>query len=97
VLDQIAAAIAAKNCIAFSYDGLNRFVEPHACGLTARGKPVFRGFQPAGETSREHGWKLFSIEKIEDLQVLGLTFAEPRPGYALNDKQIPHLKAQIDA
>jgi hypothetical protein len=95
MLDQIAAAIASRNILAFNYDGLNRFVEPHACGLTSKGKPVVRGFQPAGDTSREHGWKLFSLDKIQGLTVLPLTFTEPRPGYALNDKQIPTIREQI--
>lgn len=96
MLDLIASAIAARNLIAFKYDGENRLVEPHACGFTAKGKPVIRGFQPAGGTSRELGWKLFSLDKVQDLTVLPLTFAEHRPGYAMNDKQIPNLKAQLD-
>lgn len=96
MLDQIAAAIAAKNLITFRYDGENRLVEPHACGRTAKGKPSFRGFQPAGGTHRELGWKLFTIEKIEDLTILPLTFEAPRPGYAMNDKQLPDLVAQLE-
>lgn len=96
MLDTIAAAIAAKNLLAFSYDGENRLVEPHACGLTSKSKQVLRGYQPAGGTTRELGWKLFSLEKIEGLTVLPLTFHKPRPGYAMNDKQIANLKAQLD-
>lgn len=96
MLDQITAAIAAKNLISFRYDGENRLVEPHACGHTAKGKPVVRGFQPAGGTSRELGWKLFSIEKIEDLTILPLTFEYARPGYAVGDKQIPTIAGQLE-
>jgi hypothetical protein len=97
MLDLIAAAIAARNLISFRYDGENRLVEPHACGLTAKGKAVVRGFQPAGGTTRELGWKLFSVDKIEELTVLPLTFEYARPGYALGDKQIPSLTAQVNA
>jgi hypothetical protein len=95
MLDQVEAAILGRNLISFRYDNENRLVEPHALGITAKGKPSFRGFQPAGGTHRELGWKLFSLEKVEDLTVLPLTFADPRPGYAMNDKQLPRLIAQV--
>jgi predicted DNA-binding transcriptional regulator YafY len=97
MLDQIAAAIRGRNLIAFCYDGENRLVEPHACGYTAKGKPSFRGYQQGGGTTRvDLGWKLFSCEKIEGLQVLALTFDKPRDGFAANDKQLPQLVAQLE-
>jgi predicted DNA-binding transcriptional regulator YafY len=97
MLDQIRQAIFAQNLLSFRYDGENRLVEPHALGFTSKGKLSVRGFQPAGGTHRELGWKLFTIEKIEDLTVLPLTFEYARPGYALGDKQLPTLVAQVDA
>lgn len=97
MLNQIEAAIHGRNLITFRYDNENRLVEPHALGRTGKGKLSFRGYQPAGGTQRELGWKLFTVEKIEDLTVLPLTFEFARPGYALNDKQLPQLIAQVDA
>lgn len=96
MLDQIVQAIADRRLITFRYDGENRLVEPHACGFTAKGKASFRGYQPAGGTHRELGWKLFTLAKCEDLTVLPLTFAEPRDGYAMNDRQLPELVAQVE-
>jgi hypothetical protein len=84
MFDQIKQAIFAKNLLSFRYDGENRLVEPHALGYTAKGKLSLRGYQPAGGTHRELGWKLFTLEYA-------------RPGYALGDKQLPSLVAQVDA
>lgn len=97
MLDLISQAITERKLLAFNYDGENRLVEPHALGYTAKGKLSVRGFQPAGGTTRELGWKLFTIEKIQDLTVLPLTFEYARPGYALGDKQLPQLVAQVEA
>ena len=97
MLDDIERAINGRNLITFRYDGENRLVEPHALGITGKGKPSFRGYQPAGGTHRELGWKLFTLEKCEDLTVLPLTFERPRDGYAMNDKQLPQLIAQLEA
>ncbi|WP_051504152.1 WYL domain-containing protein [Sphingomonas jaspsi] len=97
MIDLIEKAINGKNLISFRYDNENRLVEPHALGATSKGKMSMRGFQPAGGTQRELGWKLFTVDKIEDLTVLPLTFEEPRDGYSLNDKQLPHMVAQLDA
>jgi predicted DNA-binding transcriptional regulator YafY len=96
MLEQISSAISSKSLISFRYDGENRLVEPHALGYTAKGRLSLRGFQPAGGTTRELGWKLFTADKVEDLTVLPLTFEAPRPGYALNDKQLPQLVAQLE-
>lgn len=97
MLDQIREAVLGRNLLSFRYDGENRLVEPHALGLTGKGNLSMRGYQPAGGTHRELGWKLFTVTKIEDLTVLPLTFEHARPGYALNDKQLPQLIAQVDA
>jgi hypothetical protein len=97
MIDQIKSAIFDKRLISFRYDNENRLVEPHALGYTSKGKLSFRGYQPAGGTHRELGWKLFTADKVEDLTVLPLTFDKPRDGYALNDKQLPQLVAQVDA
>lgn len=95
MIELIEQAIRGRNLITFRYDNENRLVEPHAVGRTAKGKSVVRGFQPAGGTSRELGWKLFSLDKIEDFQCLRLTFSEARDGYKPDDKQIPDMAAQV--
>jgi hypothetical protein len=98
MLNNIAAAITNKHLLAFTYDGDNRLVEPHACGHTSANKAVMRAFQTGGDSGSKHvGWKLFSVDKIENFALLSMHFKEPRPGYSPNDKQIPNLLAQLDA
>jgi predicted DNA-binding transcriptional regulator YafY len=94
MLNQIEQAVHGLNLLAFVYDEKPRIVEPHAVGSTGKGKPVFRAFQTNGD---DGGWKLFSVDKVEDLSTLDTTFAGPRPGYALNDKYIPAMLAQLNA
>lgn len=93
----IRDAVANRRTLSFMYDDLPRLVEPHACGITSKGKYVLRGFQPAGGTSREHGWKLFTAAKIESLAPTDIIFDGPRPGYKMGDKQIASIEEQLDA
>lgn len=88
-------AIRERRILSFNYDGLAREVEPHAVGTTSKGKLVLRGFQPDGETQRGLGWKLFTVDKIEDLFVRAATFAGPRDGYRMGDKQIANILEQL--
>lgn len=93
----ITAAINERRLVTFDYDDLPRIVEPHAYGRTAKGSLVLRGFQFDGDTSRELGWKLFTVDKMEFLMLTADNFDGPRPGYNLGDKQIPGMIAQLDA
>lgn len=92
----LALAVAAGHPVSFNYDGKLRIVEVHAVGLNSKGEPVFRGYQTGGEASRPlPTWTLFSLNKVSGLS-LGLTPSRaPREGYAMNDKQIATMLAQI--
>lgn len=92
----LTQAITNRQTLAFVYDDMLRIVEPHAVGYTSKGKPVLRGFQPDGDTQRGLGWKLFSVDKIANLTVLDQTFAGPREGYKMGDKQIARIMAQLE-
>ena len=91
MLDQlITAAINDRRIITFDYDALPRIVEPHALGYTSKGALVFRGYQ-----NPEIGWKLFTVEKCENLLVTADQFDRPREGYRMEDKYIPQIIAQL--
>lgn len=91
----IISAILDNRMITFTYDGLPRTVEPHALGSTAKGKIVLRGYQPEGETNTQFGWKLFSVDKIENLVVSNDNFAGPREGYKRDDSAMKTIEAQL--
>jgi hypothetical protein len=96
MIDTLTAAVAGRQILVFEYDGMTRIVEPHAVGRTRAGKLVFRGFQPHGETQRGLGWKLFSADKVLNLEVADATFPGPRDGYRMGDKQIAEILAQLE-
>lgn len=86
----ITAAINDRRIITFDYDALPRIVEPHAIGFTSRQKLVFRGYQ-----NPDLGWKLFTVDKVENLLVTADQFDRPREGYRMDDKYIPQIIAQL--
>ena len=89
-------AIATRQTLQFNYDDKPRVVEVHAIGKAPKGI-VMRGYQVAGESSRPLPcWALFSLDKIEAASLALVPFSEaPRPGYALNDKKMLSIIAQV--
>lgn len=92
----LAQAVAERKLLAFSYDGLNRLVEPHAVGLNKSGLMVMRAWQLAGESATVvAGWKLFTLEKATNMSVVDLPSQAPRPGYKAGDKGIATIVAEL--
>ena len=85
---EICKAIESKNIITFYYDGGSRTVEPHCYGVSKNDKELLRAYQTGGysESGNPVGWKLFSVEKISNLDVSSDTFEGPRFQYNPNDK-----------
>lgn len=55
-----------------------RVVEVYAYGLTQKGNPVIRGFQPYGNTmTKVPAWKFFLINGIYNWKPTGQIFTEP--------------------
>jgi len=93
----ITSAIRNKQCISFNYDGYQRIIEPHAYGISSKGKELMRGFQTDGGHVSGHtdGWHLFSIEKITFLNLLDTNFSEQRDGYKRGDSTMSTIYAEL--
>jgi len=94
----IASALRAKQVLSFEYDGKQRIVEPHAYGRNSKGDYILRGYQVDGESSTSaRAWKLFSVAKIEDLEIANdLESEAPREGYKMGDRQMAEILAELE-
>lgn len=96
LLDLLKSAVADRKVLAFDYDGEPRLVEPHALGLNKKQQLVLRGFQvTGGSATNSFAWKLFTLEKAENLQVLDLASQAPRPGFKAGDKGMVEIFAEL--
>ena len=86
-------AIRTGQTLKFTYSDKPRVIEVHAVGLTSKSALAIRGYQVVGD---REGWALFSADKIIDpeLSLLPISHA-PRPGYVLNDSQLPTIYGQV--
>ena len=97
VANQAMQAMNEGKILDLTYHGENRHVEVHCVGLTSKGKPALRVFQiaPLVEGVQGGEWKMLSIEKIEDCQVLNMPSQGPRPGFKPNDTGMGTIFAEI--
>ena len=93
---EIENAVAKMKCLEFMYDCYPRIVEPHCYGISTNGNHVIRAFQIAGSSSSgKLGWRLFDVDKIQDLIILDEYFKNPRPGYARGDKNMKRIIIEL--
>ncbi len=87
---RISMAIAGRHVLRLNYDWSFRTVEPHAYGVGSEGQELLRVYQVGGvsQSNEPIGWKLFRVDEIRSLDVLGETFSAPRPGYRRNDRAL---------
>lgn len=96
MLDIIINAIRQKQVLAFTYDGLDRVVEPHAVGISRAGNEVLRCFQThGGHVNPDHDWDLCELSKMAGLRVTGASFQLPRPGYKRGDRGMQRIYAEL--
>ena len=94
--EQICNAINSLNIIEFDYDGELRVVEPHCLGITTAGNLALRAYQIDGYSSSGNlGWKLYSLDKADNLNVLNEMFEEARSGYNSNDSAMTEIICAI--
>lgn len=94
--EELVSAIENKNVIQFNYEGESRTVEPHCYGITTKGNEAIRAYQTDGYSSSGNlGWKMYDVQKIDDLEILGSTFAEPRLGYNKGDKGMSTIFVEL--
>lgn len=93
---QLAKAVEERKVLAFDYDDKPRLVEPHAVGVNAKGQLVLRAFQVTGDSATSStAWKLFTVDKMINTIVAGLTSQAPRPGYKAGDRAMAKIIAQL--
>ena len=93
----IINAIRNKQCLSFSYEGHQRIIEPHAYGVSKKGKGIIRAFQTQGShvSSHQDGWHIFSLEKMNSLTLSGLNFSSARSGYKKGDSAMSTIYAEL--
>lgn len=96
IINLAVEAIDRAHTLRVLYDGKMKTIEVHAVGLSIKDNaPVIRGFQIDGEASRPLPcWALLRVDKIEEATMDIFKSLAPRPGYALNDKQMSKVIAQ---
>ena len=92
---KIIEAIENQNVIEFYYDGELREIEPHCYGQTTAGNEGLRAYQIGGySSSGKMGWKMYDLEKAEDIKVLEDTF-DVRGDYKQGDKGMVQIYKEI--
>lgn len=94
-MQEIVEAIINMKKIKFYYDGKKRIVDPHMIGKNKKNNIILSGFQTGGETSSELGWKTYSCEKIEDIEILKEKF-EIATGYNPDGKNMIEIIKRIE-
>lgn len=93
----ICNAIHNKVRLSLSYLGVQRIVEPHAYGCTAKGSDVLRCYQTKGfhTSPNHHDWDLLTVSQIFGLRETEEHFLNARPGYKRYDSVMSRIYAQI--
>ena len=97
VYDDLTFAIDNRRVVQFTYDGHRRVVEPFLLGVTTAGNPALRGFQTAGTSNSGTvpAWHLFSLSKIESIEVTRSEFEGARALYKPFDKAMSRICARV--
>jgi len=90
-------AIKRRSIIQFDYRGARRTVEPYLHGYNKTGIEVLRAYQIGGASKTGHRfcWKLFHVDKIEQLNLVKITFSL-RKDYRVIDRAITRVHCQVD-
>ena len=90
---------AIQNChlLVFTYDGFSRTVEPHTCGIDAKGHRALRAFQVGGgsESGEYVGWKMFHVDEMFSLSESPRSFGGPRPGFKRGDSAFRVITVEL--
>lgn len=93
----IKNAIQSKCLLSFNYDGFQRVVEPHTYGIDSKGHTALRAYQVRGgsESGEYVGWKLFHVDRMQQVTIVSQHFSVPRPKYQCNDSAFRIIHAQL--
>lgn len=95
----IIKAIKNKNILQFIYDDKLRIVEPHVFGTSTKvnSSDLLRAYQVMGGSNSDNdlGWRLFSIDKIDDISLSENTFDVARKYYNPDDSAMEEIYINI--
>ncbi len=93
----ICNAILNRHVLKFTYHGHPRVVQPHAYGLSRKGKEVIRCYQTGGNSrsGRVPPWRLIRLDQIVSLIVTEEHFVGERPGYVKGDKGMSTIFCEL--
>ena len=84
---EIESAMNGRRIVSLRYDDEEdpggkgqRWVEIYCYGSSLADNDIIRVYQVGGDTKTlQPGWKTFRTDRINDFQILGGTFKEPKP------------------
>jgi hypothetical protein len=88
----LVVAIHEKRRLRLRYNGKARLVEPQCYGTGTKGTELLRVHQLQGGQERE---PLFTVSKIENLEMLPEVFDFPGPNYKRGDSAMKAIFAQL--
>ena len=91
-VEKIATAIRKRRCVAFTYHGRRRFVEPQTVGVSTAGKLILRGYE---RTETAGALKLFELPKMVRLHLTRASFPKARPGHNPHDSAMSPIIASL--
>lgn len=96
MLSLIQQAILTRKVLKIRYDGFLRTIEPHTLGCSSHSN-LLSAWQVAGGSvsGEQHGWKLFDLTKIAQIEFDGKIFSFNRPGYKKGDSRMKRIIAEV--
>ncbi|GLK80929.1 hypothetical protein [Methylopila turkensis] len=87
MLEYVIRAIRQKDMIYLDYPPGIRLIEPHAVGYGSDGQLLLRAFQVSGATASgaSRSWKLFRLDRVEQILPAKFVFSAPEQGYRRGD------------
>jgi hypothetical protein len=90
--EKLARAIRDRRCVAFTYHGRRRFVEPQTLGVSDARRIVLRCYERDGQAG---ALKLFDVAQMERLRRTRVGFPQARPGHNPHDSAMSPVIASL--
>jgi hypothetical protein len=94
-LEEIRRAIAARQLVRFRYHNHEELtvVEPHVCGINQAGELALSAWLLWGVTYTQNApfWRMYLLNRMTDVEVLGEHFEGPRVGYNRHDRRFTEI------
>lgn len=94
---EICSAISERRLLDFYYENFHRIVEPYTYGIDTAGNDVLSAYQIEGQVEKGYipSWRLFSIEKMKNVQLLSKSFSTNQCEYRKRDKRMTRIYCEI--